>query len=228
MWPPSGPEMPKSNHRKNLTPTLITGLKPAADGERYQVMDAQVPGFGVRVTDKGNKTFIFRTRYPGSSSPARREIGNCVDMNLTDAREKARKWRSLVKQGIDPAVQEERERRERIKELRTTFGAVAEDFIAVKLPEDMNARKLGKHSQRSHIHRKRDDLPDQDEALWPPGLGDQPEDPWKDTRYLHLIDPKTAADFTFVTDSYGGRRTASELKRQIGNMRAAKDLRQEL
>jgi hypothetical protein len=30
--------------------------------------------------------------------------------------------------------------------------------------------------------RKRDDLPDQDETLWPPGLGDQPEDPWKDTR----------------------------------------------
>jgi hypothetical protein len=36
-------------------------------------------------------------------------------------------------------------------------------------------------------HPKRDDLPDQDETLWPPGLGDQPEDP-KDTRYLHLID----------------------------------------
>jgi integrase len=153
MWPLSGPEMPKSNHRKNLTPTLISGLKPAADGERYQVMDAQVPGFGVRVTDKGNKTFILRTRYPGSSSPARREIGNCVDMNLTDAREKARKWRSLVKQGIDPAVQEERERRERIKELRTTFGAVAEDFIAVKLPGE----RKGKDAEREI---RRDLLPE--------------------------------------------------------------------
>ena len=43
--------MPKTDHRKNLTPTLITGLKKARKGERYQVMDAQVPGFGVRVTD---------------------------------------------------------------------------------------------------------------------------------------------------------------------------------
>ena len=28
MWPPSGPEMPKTEHRKNLTPTLIKGLEP--------------------------------------------------------------------------------------------------------------------------------------------------------------------------------------------------------
>jgi hypothetical protein len=59
--------MPKVDHRKNLTPTLISGLKPAAEGKRYQIMDAQVPGFGVRVTDTGNRTFILRTRYPGAS-----------------------------------------------------------------------------------------------------------------------------------------------------------------
>jgi hypothetical protein len=65
--------MPKVDHRKNLTPTLVSGLKPAAEGTRYQVMDTQVPGFGIRVTDTGNRTFILRTRYPGSASPGRRE-----------------------------------------------------------------------------------------------------------------------------------------------------------
>jgi hypothetical protein len=68
-------------------------------------------------------------------------------------------------------------------------------------------------------HPDRNDLPDQDESLWPPGLGDQPSDPWKDTRYLHLMNPKSGADFTFVSDSYGGRRAVSDLKRQISNMR---------
>jgi hypothetical protein len=91
--------MPKTEHRKNLTPTLIRGLKPAPQGTRYQIMDAQVPGFGVRVTDTGNRTFILRTRYPGRASPGRREIGNCADINLTDARDKARQWRSMVGQG---------------------------------------------------------------------------------------------------------------------------------
>jgi hypothetical protein len=57
---------------------------------RGQVMDAQEPGFGVRVTETGHKTWILRTRFPGSSSASRREIGNVTDMTLTDAREKAR------------------------------------------------------------------------------------------------------------------------------------------
>src|SRR6516165_3708160 len=125
--------MPKTDHRKNLPPTLITGLKKARKDERYQVMDAQVPGFGVRVTDKGHKTFILRIRYPGSSTPARREIGKCVDITLTAAREKARKWRSLVAQGIDPAVEEEKERQERLRQQAFTFAAVADDFIRQKL-----------------------------------------------------------------------------------------------
>ncbi|MBR1301240.1 hypothetical protein [Bradyrhizobium sp. AUGA SZCCT0042] len=69
-------------------------------------------------------------------------------------------------------------------------------------------------------HPDRGDLPDQDNSLWPPGLNDKPEDPWKDTRYVHLIDPNTGSDYTFITDSIGGRRAVSDLKRQIANKRA--------
>jgi integrase len=136
--------MPKVDHRKNLTPTLISGLKPAPEGKRYQVMDTQVPGFGIRVTDTGNRTFILRTRYAGSASPGRREIGQCADLTLSDAREKARKWRSLVKQGIDPATQEEKQRQEAIRKQAITFGAVAEDFIRQKLPSE----RKGKDAER--------------------------------------------------------------------------------
>jgi hypothetical protein len=44
--------------RITLRDAKIKSLKPAAKGERYQVMDALVPGFGVRVTDKGVKTYM--------------------------------------------------------------------------------------------------------------------------------------------------------------------------
>ena len=71
------------------------------------------------------------------------------------------------------------------------------------------------------MHPDRDDLPDQDEALWPPGLDGEPTDPWKDSRYLRLIDPRTGMDYTFVTDSYGGRRSVGNLKSQIMNVRMA-------
>jgi integrase len=140
--------MPKTDHRKNLTPTLINGLKPAPEGQRYQVMDAQVPGFGVRVTDKGKRTFILRTRYPGNSTPARREIGNCADIALTDAREKARKWRSLVAQGIDPAVEEERQRQEILRNQAMTFDMVADEFIRQKLPSERKGKSIERDIRR--------------------------------------------------------------------------------
>jgi hypothetical protein len=42
--------------KKPLTDRKVQSLKPAAKGNRYQVMDSLVPGFGVRVTDKGLRT----------------------------------------------------------------------------------------------------------------------------------------------------------------------------
>jgi hypothetical protein len=76
-------------------------------------------------------------------------------------------------------------------------------------------------TQPGQSHPYRTDLPDQDETKWPPGLNDEPSDPWRDTRYLHLIDPNTGADYTFVTDSFGGRRAVGDLKQQIANVRMA-------
>jgi hypothetical protein len=78
-------------------------------------------------------------------------------------------------------------------------------------------------THEGHVHPDREDLPDQDQDLWPPGLSG-PADPWKDTRYLHLVDPQTGMDFTFVTDTFGGRRAVSDLKSQIRNVRSAHPL----
>ncbi|KZD23952.1 hypothetical protein A4A58_25505 [Tardiphaga robiniae] len=135
-----------------LTPTKIAGLKPALLGQRYQVMDALVPGFGVRVTDSGNRTFILRTRYPGSDTPSRREIGKVGDITLTDARDKARMWRDLIRHGIDPAVQAQRDRATEIEKRQLTFEAVVSDFIRDKLPSE----RKGKDAEREI---KRDLLP---------------------------------------------------------------------
>lgn len=76
-------------------------------------------------------------------------------------------------------------------------------------------------TQSGQQHPEREELPDLDESAWPPGLNDEPSDPWRDTRYLHLIDPQTGADYTFVTDSFGGRRAVHDLKSQIANVRFA-------
>jgi hypothetical protein len=84
-----------------------------------------------------------------------------------------------------------------------------------KRPVEHHITELGQQ------HLDRNDLPDQNKAEWEIGLDGQAVDPWKDTRYLGLIDPLTGADYTFVTDSIGGRRGISDLKSQIRNVRYA-------
>ena len=76
-------------------------------------------------------------------------------------------------------------------------------------------------TQPGQMHPDRADLPDQDKATWERGLNGEPADPWRDTRYLRLIDPRTGQDYTFVTDTYGGRKAVGDLKSQIANVRFA-------
>ena len=52
-----------------LTDKKVRALRAAKKGERYDVIDALMPGLLVRVTDKGSKTFMLRARFPGKVNP---------------------------------------------------------------------------------------------------------------------------------------------------------------
>jgi integrase len=116
--------------KRILTNRGLKALKPAAPGKRYDVMDAVVPGLGVRVTDTGSRTFILLARYPGKRNPTRREIAKCGAITLEKAREKARDWIELLRKGIDPAVEEERRRQGELRKQENSFAAVVEAYIA--------------------------------------------------------------------------------------------------
>src|SRR6516162_8819804 len=130
--PKKGKAEPKA--KVNLTDRLLKSLKP--EPKPYEVMDSQVGGLGVRVMPTGVKTFVLRRRYPGSKQPARRSLGAYGDMSLAQAREKAREWNALVKKGIDPAIEESRQRQAAIeaeKQRQTsTFGAAFEAYLERK------------------------------------------------------------------------------------------------
>jgi integrase len=113
--------------RKALSDTALKGLKAADSGKRYEIMDTVCPRLGVRVTDKGHRSFIYRARFPGSANPARRWIGDYPTTTLADARETARAWDALLAKGIDPAVEKERAAREAEK---AKLGAAANTFVA--------------------------------------------------------------------------------------------------
>jgi hypothetical protein len=102
--------------------------------------DATVPGLGVRVSPKGRKTFVLTARYPGSSNPVRRAIGVYGDITLEQARATAREWRDLLRRGIDPAIEAERQRAAEMHRQTVTFGAVFEDWKRDKRSADHRHR----------------------------------------------------------------------------------------
>jgi integrase len=114
-----------------LTDRAIKAMRKAA--KAYDVHDAVVPGLGLRVLPSGVKSFVLVARYPGSSNPTRRSLGQYGELTLEAARNKARQWLELIARGIDPAAQVEEERRKRERARRTTFGAVVEDYIRIEV-----------------------------------------------------------------------------------------------
>jgi integrase len=115
--------------RRTLTDRYLKSLKQAAPGTRSEYWDAIVPGFGVRVTDKGCKSFVLLARYPKSPNPTRRALGEYGSITLEDVRKKARGWIELIQKGIDPAAEEERQRQAGQRKQGRTFAAAAEEFI---------------------------------------------------------------------------------------------------
>jgi Arm DNA-binding domain len=118
--------------KRDFTDRFLKALKPAATGKRYIAYDAQIPGFGIRVTDRcadENKgAFVLVTRFPGSTNPAPRRIGDYPAMSLAKARELAREWREDIRQGVDPKVKEAERRREQERRRADTFAAVFVTF----------------------------------------------------------------------------------------------------
>jgi len=111
--------------------------KPAPKGKTYDVMDAIVPGFGVRVTETGRRTFILVARFPGSPrnpktgqpNPTRRALGEYGALTLDKARGKARDWLEMLRKGTDPREDEERRRVAEQRKRGNSFRLVAEEFI---------------------------------------------------------------------------------------------------
>src|SRR6516165_10115816 len=111
--------------KKPLTDRAIRALQPSPEGKRRIVWDAIVPGLGLRVTERGVKTFVLVTRYPGSANPAPRSLGIYGAITLEAARTKARDWLSLIAGGIDPDQHAARKREQ-------TFQAISEQYFLRK------------------------------------------------------------------------------------------------
>jgi integrase len=85
------------------------------------------PGFALRVTETGARTYYLIYRTPGSDKKQFLHIGDATRMSLADARERAREADRLRGHGADPL--EERKRAARAKHQRPTVSTLISDFI---------------------------------------------------------------------------------------------------
>src|SRR5260221_11644783 len=115
--------------RKKFTDRFIESLRPAPSGKRVEYWDTIVHGLGVRVTDRGVKSYVVYRRWPGSTVPTRRKIHreDAEHVTLAYARETAREWLQLLARGIDPRAKERAEQDEARHRSQSTFAAAAED-----------------------------------------------------------------------------------------------------
>jgi integrase len=112
--------------KEHLTDKKLRSLKPSDAGVIY---DGSLPGFGVRVSDKGLLTFILVARFKGGSSPARRRLGRYPALSLAGARKKAHEWLELIQKGTDP--EEEARKAKKAAQLKqdNTLPARIEEFL---------------------------------------------------------------------------------------------------
>lgn len=84
--------------RQKLTEKTIANLK--ASGERLEIYDTYLPGFGIRISPSGGKSWFAFTRIHGKA--ARVTIGRYPVLGLKEAQVAARKVLAEVAAGGDP------------------------------------------------------------------------------------------------------------------------------
>ena len=84
-----------------FTDTMLKNVAAPATG-RVEIWDRRIPGFGLRVSSSGTKTFILVYRHRGR--PRRLTLGRYPFMKLAEARHAASDALNKVSAGADPAL----------------------------------------------------------------------------------------------------------------------------
>jgi integrase len=109
---------------QKLTELLVANVKPPATGRRM-LWDALLPGFGLRVTDKGAKSWVVMYRLGGRQAARQRlTLGKYPALSLANARAHARDTLEEVAKGNDPAAAKAED-----ETRRNTIDAVCDEFI---------------------------------------------------------------------------------------------------
>jgi len=111
--------------KKNLTDAGVKNQKPPKEGQEEH-FDLRLPGFALRVSEQGTKSWIVFYRIGGKQR--RLTLGRYPALKLSDARKEARAALDQVDLGIDPAEEKKLKKRKALEQ-PNNFEGVAELFI---------------------------------------------------------------------------------------------------
>lgn len=123
----------------------IPKAEPTPDGRAKLVQsdywDNSTPGFGLRITSTGTKSWIVMTRLLGRSSVKRFTLGRYAErdgdggLTLAQARREALALKERIGRGDNPQQIEAHEKAEAIKRSEQTFRYTAEEFLRTHHPK---------------------------------------------------------------------------------------------
>jgi integrase len=129
-----------------LTQVAVERLKPPASG-RIEVWDSQLPGFGLRISETGRKT--WQAFYRVERRIVREKLGTLAQIpNVADARELARQSMTKARTGGNPVDDRRRKEEEErcqseAEELRrkSTLATVIDRYLAER-PADRSRKPM--------------------------------------------------------------------------------------
>lgn len=123
----------REGRRDHITKRVCDQAAP--ESNRYEIWDDELPGFALRVTQNGGKSFILRYRVKGGGREAPKkflDIGRYGNVTAAGARIQARIELGKIAAGRDPADERREEAKAVLRQRGHLFEAVVEDFIADK------------------------------------------------------------------------------------------------
>lgn len=126
--------------RLSFTAQTVKGLKPPASGQ-IDYFDADLPGFGCRVSYGGKKSWIVLYRHNGVKK--RLTLGSAKNTSLADARDLAREALGQADKGQDPA---------KAKQLRRAADTIT-DLAEAYLEEHAKPEKRSWKKDESYLRR---------------------------------------------------------------------------
>src|SRR5262245_33156469 len=130
--------------KKRLTPAMVERIAPPAKGQA-EYFDKSMPGFALRVSYSGTKSWVLMTRVRGCPKLLRVTLGEWPAMTLARAHEEAREAQRQAKAGLDPRDLRQQRQSEVQDAAKLTFARVADDFLTRYAEPKLRARTVDQY-----------------------------------------------------------------------------------